>query len=70
MILLSLIGEQPIPNLLPILHFAPSSVALAYSDFTEEAAERLKKLLPATCKPVIHKRFSFQTKCGMVAVQI
>ncbi|MDI6769879.1 MAG: DUF1887 family CARF protein [Anaerolineales bacterium] len=45
MILLSLIGEQPIPNLLPIRHFKPSTTLAVHSDFTQKAAARLEKLI-------------------------
>jgi hypothetical protein len=49
MILISLIGEQPIPNLLPIRDQPPAAAVLLYSDFTKKTAERLAKLLPAGC---------------------
>ena len=50
MIMLSLIGEQPIPNLLPLRHQPPEVAVLVYSDFTEKAARRLGKLLPQGCQ--------------------
>jgi hypothetical protein len=50
MILISLIGEHPIPNLLPIRHQPPEIAVLVYSDFTEKAARRLGKLLPRGCQ--------------------
>ncbi len=43
--LISLIGEQPMPNLLPILHINPDKNVLLYSDLTETAARKLEKLL-------------------------
>lgn len=43
--LISLIGEQPIPNLLPILFLKPEKNVLLYSDLTESAAKKLEKLL-------------------------
>lgn len=52
MIMISLIGEQPIPNLLPILYLCPKVVVLVHSDFTERAAHRLERLLPTGCQPV------------------
>lgn len=50
MILVSLIGEQPIPNLLPIRDLAPEVAVLVYSNLTEKAAQRLRKLLPPGCQ--------------------
>ena len=44
-ILISLIGEQPVPNLLPIRYEKPQEVVLAYTDLTEKVFQRLKKLL-------------------------
>lgn len=52
MIMLSLIGEQPIPNLLPIRYQPPALAVLVHSDFTQAAAHRLEPLLPAGCQPV------------------
>jgi hypothetical protein len=43
--LLSLIGEQPIPNLLPIRFFKPSTVLAVHSDMTQKAAARLEKFI-------------------------
>ncbi len=50
MILISLIGEQPVPNLLPILYLQPAKNVFVYSDRTKAAAERLRRLLPAGCE--------------------
>ena len=52
MIMISLIGEQPIPNLLPIRYQPPAVAVLVHSDRTERAARRLERLLPPGCKPV------------------
>ncbi|RKY82833.1 DUF1887 domain-containing protein, partial [candidate division KSB1 bacterium] len=35
-IMFSFIGEQPIPNLLPVKHFKPSKVVMIYTELTEE----------------------------------
>lgn len=43
--IISLIGEQNLPNLLPILHFKPARVILVYSNFTSATANRLTKLI-------------------------
>jgi hypothetical protein len=51
MVMISLIGEQPIPNLLPLRYQPPDVAALVYSDFTERAAKRLTRLLPRGCTP-------------------
>ncbi len=47
-VMISLIGEQPIPNLLPIRHDRPQEVVLAYTTLTAKVYERLKKLLEKT----------------------
>ena len=52
MITVSLIGEQPIPNLLPIRYQPPDAVVLVYTDRTQAAAERLGRLLPMDCTAV------------------
>ncbi len=52
MIMISLIGEQPIPNLLPIRYQPPAVVVLVHTDFTAEAARRLERLLPPGCQPL------------------
>lgn len=44
-ILISLIGEQPIPNLLPIRYYKPSATLAVHSDKTRKEAERLEKLI-------------------------
>ncbi len=48
-VLISLIGEQPVPNLLPIYHLKPEEVILVYTNFTQQVFKRLKRLL----KPAI-----------------
>jgi hypothetical protein len=40
-----LVGEQPIPNLLPILHYHPDAVVLVHSDYTERVADRLQAVV-------------------------
>lgn len=40
-----LIGEQPIPNLLPILHLKPADVLLVQTPFTQNRALQLQKVL-------------------------
>jgi Holliday junction resolvase-like predicted endonuclease len=44
--LVLLIGEQPLPNLLPTRHIAPDIVVLVHTNRTKEIAERLNNLLP------------------------
>jgi len=43
-VLVSLIGEQPIPNLLAIRAEQPDTILLVYSTVTKEGAKRLKEL--------------------------
>ncbi|GIW90412.1 MAG: hypothetical protein KatS3mg109_0844 [Pirellulaceae bacterium] len=45
--LILLVGEQPLPNLLPTRHINPAMVVLVHTDRTEEIAKRLKGLLSA-----------------------
>lgn len=45
MLLLSLIGEQPIPNLLTIRQLNPDANLLVYTNRTEAVASRLRRLL-------------------------
>lgn len=51
-LLVSLIGEQPIPNLLPVRFLKPDENILVYSDRTKPQAERLRKLLSGS--PDLH----------------
>lgn len=44
-ILINLIGEQPIPNLLPILHLKPDKTIVLHTHKTHVVAERLKKII-------------------------
>jgi len=43
--LILLVGEQPLPNLLPTRHINPELVVLVHTDRTEEIAKRLNGLL-------------------------
>jgi hypothetical protein len=45
--LISLIGEQPLPNLLPIRALKPKRVALMHTASTHAVAQRLKRLIDA-----------------------
>lgn len=42
-VMICLVGEQPVPNLLPVRHCKPSSVVLAYSDTTKRVHDNLVK---------------------------
>ncbi len=55
MISISLIGEQPIPNLLPIRDQLPDVAVLLYTDYTEKTAGRLKGLLPPGCEAALRR---------------
>jgi len=53
--LILLVGEQPLPNLLPTRHINPELVVLVHTNRTREIAERLKGLLSGRkllCCPV------------------
>jgi len=46
MLLISLVGEQPIPILLPIKHLRATRVILVYTADTDRVAQHLQKILP------------------------
>ncbi len=48
MVMISLVGEQPIPNILPIRHEEATEVVLAYTMSTKKVFQRLEKLLKPT----------------------
>jgi len=43
--LINLIGEQPIPNLLPVRHLQPEKTVMFYTDTTERTVKRIQKLV-------------------------
>lgn len=51
MTLISLIGEQPIPNILPALHLKPSCLVLIYTDRTKKQALNLQKFFNRKSQP-------------------
>lgn len=48
--ILSLVGEQPVPNILPIRHIQPKEVALIHTHTTRRVSDNLVPLLKAKCK--------------------
>jgi len=46
MILINLIGEQPIPNLIPILYFKPDRVINIFSNTTESVRRKIELIYP------------------------
>ena len=48
MLLISLIGEQPIPNLLPIRYLKPDRNLLVYTNWTKEVARRLRSIISSS----------------------
>ncbi len=44
-VMICLVGEQPMPNLLPIRYDAPGEVLLVYTEETNEVKKRLEKVL-------------------------
>lgn len=50
MITVSLIGEQPLPNLLPLRYQLPNAAILVHTDRTRTVAERLRRLLAQKIK--------------------
>lgn len=49
---ISLIGEQPLPNLLPLKYLKPTNAILVYTQRTKEVARRLKTLLSAETQSI------------------
>lgn len=45
-LLVQLVGEQPLPNLIPARFLKPEHVLLVHTDRTKEVAQRLEQLLP------------------------
>jgi len=43
--MICLVGEQPLPNLLPVRYEEPEHVVLAYTQSTREVSDRLEKVL-------------------------
>lgn len=57
-VLISLVGEQPEPTLLPARYLQPDETILVCSDFTKPVAERLTKLLPNS-QPFLMEPYDF-----------
>jgi Holliday junction resolvase-like predicted endonuclease len=53
-IMICLIGEQPIPNLLPIRYLKPTEVALVYTKTSESVKQNLAEILNESCQ--IHEK--------------
>jgi len=51
-VMFAFVGEQPIPNLLPIRYDQPSEVVLAYTESTREVSKRLEQVLHGS--PQVH----------------
>ncbi len=43
--MVALVGEQPIPNLLPVRYLKPTALVLVYTERTKNVAQRLQQLL-------------------------
>jgi hypothetical protein len=46
--MIALVGEQPIPNLLPVRYLRPEGLVLVYTERTKDVARRLQNLLQDT----------------------
>src|SRR5258706_1085816 len=49
-IMIALVGEQPLPNFLPVRHYHPSDVLLVYTARTQQKYEYLKETLQKEVK--------------------
>lgn len=45
-IMISLVGEQPVPNVLPVRYYRPDQIVLVYTKQTKKVADRLVDLMP------------------------
>lgn len=54
-VMVCLVGEQPVPNLLPIRHCQPQEVVLAYSSTTKCVSNNLEQLLKGEFSVVSHE---------------
>lgn len=45
MVLVSLVGEQPAPNVLPLRHYRPRQIVLVHTDFTAGMADRIASVI-------------------------
>jgi hypothetical protein len=50
-----LVGEQPVPNLLPARRVKPDTAVLVYTERTRRVAENLKELLETNCNCLLCK---------------
>jgi hypothetical protein len=48
-IMICLVGEQPVPNVLPIRHYRSQQVLLVHSDFTRRVTDNLQRFLQGEC---------------------
>lgn len=53
--LLSLVGEQPVPNVLPIRHLQPEEVALIHTHTTKRVSDNLAPLLRKDYRIITHE---------------
>ncbi len=53
-VMIALIGEQPIPNLLPLRHRPPSEAVFLYTERTERIAQRLERLVKKEGRIIVH----------------
>jgi len=49
---LSLVGEQPVPNVLPIRHLQPTDVALIHTHTTKRVSDNLAPMLKKDCRVI------------------
>lgn len=66
--MLCLVGEQPIPNLLPVLALKPDRVLLAYTDTTERVAKNLEKIIQDAVLHHVDPYNLFQARLDLEAV--
>lgn len=51
--MIALVGEQPIPNVVPVKHYSPERLVLAHTTRTEPVAKRIEELFHSQAMPPI-----------------
>jgi len=68
-ITISLIGEQPIPNLLPLRYQPPDLAVLVHTERTQAAAERIERLLSGASEAVPCQVSAYEIQPTVQALQ-
>lgn len=67
--MICLIGEQPLPNLLPIRYDKPDKVVLAYTEGSEDVCKRLAKVLQGGPQFYTHRVQPFDVRATRLSLE-